>query len=127
MKYISIIMLSVFLIGASPQQSLNQLGNPVNSFIRNDYSSTGVLTSAYVEIVASTTNKITSMGIFDSSGQTVKLALGAAASEVDQFLIRPGGEEEVRVNVPAGSRISLRAVSANATTGEISINFFGEQ
>ena len=61
----------------------------------------------------------------DSSGQTLKLALGGAGSEVDKFLITPGGNGKIKFRVPSGSRVSIKAVSATASTGEIDINFFG--
>lgn len=93
-------------------------------FIRNDYSSTNVTTGAYVELIASTANAVKEIEIFDSSGETLKLALGAAASEVDKLLIVPGGNERVPFQMAAGSRLSVRAVSANATTGELIINFY---
>jgi hypothetical protein len=94
-------------------------------FIRNDYSSTNVTTAAYVELIASTSNAYKEIEIFDSSGQTLKLAFGAAASEVDKMLIFPGGNSTVRLAVPAATRISIKAVSATASVGEISINFRG--
>ncbi len=89
---------------------------------RNDYSSGNVTTSAYTQIAASTSAAINKIQIFDSSGQTMVIAVGAAASEVDQFYVFPGGVE-LELNIPASSRISIKAVSANATVGEISINF----
>jgi hypothetical protein len=93
-------------------------------FVRNDYSSTNVTTGAYVELIASTAFAVKKMQIFDSSGQTLKIATGAAASEVDRFLVFPGGNGDVEITIPAGTRISIRAVSASATVGEISINLF---
>lgn len=94
-------------------------------FIRNDYSSVNVTTTAYVELIASTPNDYQEIEIFDSSGQTLKLAFGAASSEVDKILIFPGGNGRVKLNVPASTRISIRAVSATASVGEVCINFYG--
>lgn len=95
-----------------------------NAPYRNDYSSVNVTTGAYVTAIASLTNTCSEIEIFDSSGQTLKLAIGAAASEIDQCLIFPGGNGRIPLAIPAGSRISLRAVSANAAVGEIDINFY---
>lgn len=101
------------------------VANPaVSTFVRNDYSSVNVTTAAYVQLVASTAATYKRLSIFDSSGQTLKIALGAAASEADLFLVFPGGNGDIDVNIPAGTRISIRAVSATASVGEISINFF---
>jgi hypothetical protein len=95
-----------------------------NAPYRNVYSSVNVTTGAYVTAIASLSNTCSEIEIFDSSGETLKLAIGAAASEVDQILIFPGGNGRIPLAIPAGTRISLRAVSANATVGEISINFY---
>lgn len=92
--------------------------------VRNVYSTTPVTTAAYVELVASTSDVVNAIFIFDSSGETLVLATGAAASEVDNLYIVPGGNGLVPLAVPAGTRVSIKAVSANATAGEISMTFF---
>lgn len=96
-----------------------------NAPARNDYTSVNVTTSAYTQLVASTTSLTTEIEIFDSSGQTLALALGAAASEVNQVYIIPGGNGRIPLAIPAGSRVSVKAISANATAGELDINFYG--
>lgn len=95
-----------------------------NAPIRNDYSSVNVTTGAYVQLIASTTSATSEIEIFDSSGQTLKIAVGAAASEVDQILVFPGGNSRVPLLIPAGTRVSIRAVSATASVGEICINLY---
>lgn len=91
---------------------------------RNDYTTTNVTTAAYVQLVASTSDVINQLYIFDSSGQTLFLAVGAAASEVNKAYIVPGGNGILNLTIPAGSRISIKAVSATASAGELSISFF---
>jgi hypothetical protein len=100
------------------------LGRSKVEIIRNAYASTSVTTGAYVQLIGSTSAEIKKLQIFDSSGETLKLAVGAAASEVDQIYIFPGGNGDVELSIAAGSRISVRAVSANATSGELIINCF---
>jgi hypothetical protein len=90
-----------------------------------DYSSTNVTSAAYVTLIASTSAEITEIEIFDSSGQLLILALGAAASEVDKMYIFPGGLGKQQVSIPAGTRVSLKATSTSATTGLIAVNLFG--
>lgn len=92
--------------------------------IRNDYTGTPVTTAAYVQLTAATSGAITTLEIFDSSGQTLVLATGAAAAEVDQIYIMPGGNGKVNLDISAGTRLSVKAVSANATVGELTINCF---
>jgi len=91
---------------------------------RNDYSSTNVTTSAYVQLIASTASAASELEIFDSSGETLVFAVGAAASEVDQFYISPGGNGRMKLSIPSGSRISIKAVTATASVGYINLSLF---
>ena len=114
---------------ASIDSKLNSLGKLVGytlgQFIRNDYTSTAVTTGAYVQLISSTSNAYEEFEIFDSSGQTLKIAFGASGLEVDQFLVFPGGNGRVLWHVPASTRISIEAVSANASIGELDLNLRG--
>lgn len=92
------------------------------AFFRQDYTSTSITTLAYTEVHAAAAGVINRMHIFDSSGQTLKMATGNAGSEVDAFLIPPGGID-IDFLVPTATRLSVKAVSAAATAGEIDINF----
>lgn len=95
-----------------------------NAPVYSVYSTTNVTTSAYVQMVASTTSATKQVQIFDSSGQSLYFAVGAAASEVDQFIIPPGGGI-FNIAIPAASRISLKAVTATANSGYVTISFLG--
>jgi len=95
-----------------------------NAPTRNDYTSVNVTTAAYVQLVASTTAATKEIEIFDSSGQLLVLATGAAASEVDQIYIMPGGNGRVKLAIPASTRVSVKAVSATASVGQLAINWF---
>jgi hypothetical protein len=92
--------------------------------LRHDYSSVNVTTGAYVQLIASTTGTIRKLEIFDSSGRTLVLATGAAASEVDLLYITPGGNGTITVTIASGTRLSIKAVSANATAGELVLNTY---
>lgn len=92
--------------------------------VRNVYSSTNVTTSAWVQLIASTTNPATAVEIFDSSGQTLQIGIGAAGLEVAQFYVFPGGNGLIIEGIPKSSRVSIKAVSATANTGEIDINLY---
>lgn len=95
-----------------------------NAPVLTDYTSTPVTSAAYVQIVASTSNAINLIELFDSSGQAIYLAVGAAASEVNQIIIIPGGNGQVPLFIPAGSRISYKAVSTSATAGFNVLNMY---
>lgn len=107
-------------VPTSSKQAISPVG-----FVRNDYTVTNVSTGAYVQLIASTSSLINELEIFDSSGQTLVLAIGAVASEVDYFYIFPGGNGRIPAAIPSGSRVSIKAVSALANAGEISINLYG--
>lgn len=101
-----------------------QQGKSVVTTVRNDYSSVNVGTVTWVELVASLSSAVTELEIFDSSGQTLELGIGAASSETRLILVFPGGNGRVPVAIASGARVSVRAVSATADVGEIDINFY---
>lgn len=105
--------------------NVKQVGKTVVTFATNDYSSTAVTTGAYVQLVASLASAVTELEIFDSSGEALYLATGAAASEVNQLIITPGGNGRIPVSIAASTRISIKALTANAAVGRIIINFYG--
>lgn len=102
------------------------IGRTAADKARNDYTSVNVTTSAYVTLDASLAAEAHEVEIFDSSGQTLVLATGAAASEVDQVYILPGGNGRIPLRIAAGTRTSIKAVSGTASAGEIDVNFYGE-
>lgn len=93
-----------------------------NAPVYNIYSSTNITTAAYVQLVASTSNAINDIHIFDSSGQAMILATGGAGSEVDQVYVQPGGDIYT-LTIPAGTRVAYKALTANATTGYLIMSF----
>jgi hypothetical protein len=52
------------------------------------------------------------------------LATGGAGSEVIQCYIFPGGNGPIPLAIASGVRVSVKAISATASVGEIDINFF---
>lgn len=111
-------------VGTLNALNVSQIGRSASAKNRIDYSSTPVTTSAYTQVLASTAAIIREVEIFDSSGQSLVIAVGGAGSEVDQVYIFPGGNGRIPLNIAGGSRVSIKAVSANATSGESLINFY---
>lgn len=111
-------------IPANLQATVTTAGKSKVNLARNDYSGTSVTTAAYVQLIASTASAASLVELFDSSGQTLVLAVGAAASEVDQFYINPGGNGQVPLSIPAGSRVSIKAVTATAAAGYINLTLY---
>ncbi len=103
---------------------VQQVGSYINS-IRLDYSVTNVTNGAWVQLIASVgAGAIHSVTLFDGGGFAMELGIGAAAAEVRALLIPPGGFNGViPLQIPAGSRLSIRAVGAALVNeGEIDIN-----
>ena len=100
-------------------------GRTAQNRARIDYSSSSVTTSAYTQLLASTSAIIQEVEIFDSSGQTLVLATGGAGAEADQVYIFPGGNGRIPLYIAASTRVAIKAVSATANSGEISVNFYG--
>lgn len=91
---------------------------------RTDFSSVTLSLSTWTQLVASTSAIINNLTIFMSSGVTLELATGAAASETRVLLVPPGGfDAVVPLFIAAGTRISVRAVDAVPTTGFLTINY----
>lgn len=92
-----------------------------------DFSVTNVDNTAYVELIAdigATESK--KVQIFMSSGDPLYLAFGAAASEVDQIIVIPGGNGLIDLSISANTRLSLKAVDAvTVSSGRIIINVLG--
>lgn len=100
---------------------------PVRSKATINFASTNVTNAAYVELISSVgATAIKKVHIFMSSGEPLLLAFGAAASEVDQVYILPGGNGFVDLEIPATTRVSVKAVNAvTVSEGSILVNFLG--
>jgi hypothetical protein len=94
-----------------------------NAPVYNAYSTTNVLTSAFVQLIASTTLVANYVDIFDSSGNAMIIAVGAAGSEVIQAYIPPGGDQ-IPLTIAAGSRVSIKALTASSTSGFLLVNLY---
>lgn len=88
----------------------------------HDYEVTPVTTGAWVELIASTTEEIKQMSLFDSSGSVMEIGIGV--SPVRLFLIPPGGFNGVLpFLIAAGTKVSIRAVSGDVALGYLIANF----
>lgn len=95
---------------------------------RLDYGVTNVTNAAWTQLLASVgASDIEQIMLFDGGGYAMELGIGAAAAEVRMLLIPPGGfNGNLPVKIPAGSRLSVRAVGAALVNlGEIDLNLLG--
>lgn len=113
------ILLALLLLFPFAAHAIDNTGGVSNRIV---YTITPVTTSAWVQVYASLPYAMNTVSILDSSGQTLELGLGGAGSEFRILLIPPGGGT-FPLGITSGGRISIRAVSASATTGENDINF----
>jgi hypothetical protein len=91
-----------------------------------DASSTNITTSAYVQLTAASSRDSEALVISNNTTKTLILAVGAAASEVDQCYIPPSAVGLIiPLRIPLGSRISVKALDASATTGFLAISVLG--
>lgn len=112
----------ILVFTASLLLSFNVFASNVSSI---SYAGTNITTGAYVTFVASTPINTRNIMLCDTSGVIIKLAIGAAASEVDQFTMPTTACITVNLTtpIPAGTRISLKAISGTASTGFGSVSF----
>ncbi len=109
-------------VSQSGTWTVTQNGRAYADSVRNVYNSTNVTTGAWVQLIASTAAAINWLTIFDSSGQTLELGTGGAGVESRVLIIPPGGVTQVPLRIAAGTRVSIRAVSGTASTGEIDLS-----
>jgi hypothetical protein len=101
------------------------IANKLIHIIRHVYSDTNVTTGAYVELDAVLSGDVKALEVFDSSGETMLFAYGAAGSEEDSFQIMPGGNGRIPFLMSKGVRLAVKAISGTASTGELTINLWG--
>jgi hypothetical protein len=86
--------------------------------------SSSSLSTSYTQIVSSTIADIHSLDIFDSSGSAFIIGVGAAASEITQMYVAPGGGNWP-LFIPAGSRVAIKTTSGTPASGTMYANFWG--
>lgn len=115
MKFVLALIFSFFVCAFA-----NAAANSVQSF-RNSYTSTAVTTGTPLAVLTSS-QTVSSVFIFDSSGQTMKLLI-TSGGNTDTLIISPGGGG-FPISIGSGAVITLQAISGTANSGEIDINFF---
>jgi hypothetical protein len=93
--------------------------------LRNAYGTTNVTTSAWTQLTAALPSGVSAIQVFDTSGQSVAIGVGAPGAEVHKLTIGPNSNGMITpMRLEAGQRISVKALSATASTGELNINLF---
>jgi len=102
----------------------NMLGNKFRQKITHAHS-TPVSTSAYTELDSALDSDVKSIEIFDSSGECLLLAVGAAGSEVDLCYVMPGGNGLIPILLNEGERLAVKAIGTATASGNLYINMWG--
>ncbi len=111
----SAIPVTVATVNPATGRSSVLLYNNVNS-------SGNITTSAYTQVRAATGGAINLLYIADTSGSSFIIATGGAGVEVDQLYVGPGGNDApYQLAIAASTRIAVKALSANMTTGALTI------
>ncbi len=104
-----------------------EIGVPVQR-IRNAFATTAVTTGAWVELDASLNNQSEILEIFNSSTSILEFSTGASGAEashiIPMYVLPSGGNGRIRMNLGKNTRLTVRAVDANASAGELILNFF---
>jgi hypothetical protein len=97
--------------------------------IYNLYSSSNLPgnATAPLQLVASTSADVKKISYFDTGGAACEIMTGAAASEVRKLVVGPGADTSLDVDIPSGTRVSIRRLddTGAVSVGDISINFLG--
>jgi hypothetical protein len=96
--------------------------------LRVDLSSTNLDTSNWVELSSSLPSSCSAISVMYTGIGILKLAKGAAASEVELPLyLTPGMvmEKLIPLNLAKAIRLSAKCVDQAVTSGELVINLFG--
>lgn len=85
--------------------------------------STTNMTTTYLQIILSTPSAINAIEVFNGSGEPMFFATGAAASEVAQYIIPPGGTTGfVKLSIAAASRLAVKSFANTVNSGYFILN-----
>lgn len=112
-------------VSSSNPVPTSTVGKTYSDSVRLDYGTTNVTTSAWVQIIASTAAAITQLLVDDTCGEVLELGTGGSGSETRRLLIPRGGlSQAVNLTIASGTRLSVRALTATCSTGDLVITGF---
>lgn len=84
-----------------------------------------ITTSAWTQLIATLSDEVNEIQIYNGTGKTLKLGTGAPASEVQVAVVPFGVVSNIKILLATGTRLSLQAIEGSAS-GVVAANFFGE-
>lgn len=101
------------------------LRHTVGTPIINDCTVTTITTAAYVQLSSALPNACSGLEVQNTSAKSIQLAIGGAGSEVVFYAVAPGVNTVLFPHeLRKGVRLAAKAVTADASTGALIINFF---
>jgi len=89
-------------------------------------ASINAVTGSFTQVVASLAADCVLITPYETTGKKIGLYTGALSSEVLQFIIGPGQDTPMQVNIPAGTRISIRSTeNPGPSAGSLILTFTG--
>ena len=105
-----------------------KLQGPLQIPVYNNCATTNITTAAKVVLVASLAEAAAAISCQNSSTSTIGLYVGGAGVESLSYIMGPSSSIDIIPtdgNLPKGTRITLQAIDATASTGVVAVNFFG--
>lgn len=103
-------------------------GKPVKKF-RHAFDATNVTTAAWVELISAMDKASSSCQIYNGSGSILKLSTGGIgledSNEVPYYVLPNGSTIIIPIELAFGGRLSAKAIGADATVGDLILNFMG--
>lgn len=115
--------------GAIPVEGSIVVNPPTYTYATSVYYSYGsgsVGTGAWVEIEPSFAANAVQICVTDTGGQVMQLGIGGSGSEQVMLLIARGWSTCIPQVIASGSRLSLKAVSGTASSGEFVLTSLNE-
>lgn len=91
-----------------------------------NYANTNVTSSAYVQLFLSTSISVSKLQISDSSGDIIKLAIGASGSQTDICTNAISATTVVPIYLPAGTTIWVKSINQSTiSSGYLTVSLLG--
>lgn len=100
-------------INADGSINTGEIAKSVSETLFFDYSASPVDNTAWVQLIAATSDDSKHLTWFESGGYAMEIGIGAIGLETRAFVIPPGGlNGQIDLPIPAGVRVSIRCLEA---------------
>ncbi len=79
----------------------------------------------YFTISAGLSDPVKKLTVYDTTGFTMHVGTGASGAETLRLIMGPGCDQTFDIEIPASTRIAIRAASAAPSGGSVIFNFQG--